>query len=691
MKSKIEKRARLSPGLLLLRVGAVTAVAALASCLACGPEPLGIKEDCQPLLAGFDCMLPYPSDYFRVADATMPSGHRIEMGRSAGMLTKDGFSADVTDWREADGYSVFAPIVAVLGVALSDAGLVKIFDDYDGSTRLTSPTLLLEAGTGELIPHFVDLDPRATDLTRQALIIRPMRKLKFETRYLVALRDLRAADGQPAPAPEGFRRLRDDEVGQDPQLQKLQPHFDDKVFAPLETAGVERSELQLAWDFTTGTEEDITADMLRGRELALAALEASPPVIETITLVEDPTDLIWRRIEGKLRGPMVMEHKGPGAELSRDEQGRVKLNGTVEFSFSAMVPVSLRDEFNAGVSLEIGHGFFGSQSEVTNERSQRMANTIDSVLFGCDWWGMSSMDAGILVSAIGDEVWRSLAFSPRVVQGMANWLTLSAAVRGVFAEHPYFHRPDQPGEPGVVDDPGNPGQTNAGQRLYATDHTNFMGMSQGHILGGVYSALNPAIDRSILHVGGAGFTHMMFRAQPFTRYLFLMDISVPDPLDQQKLAASMQMQFDRIDPAIYARFVLDDELPSGPAGGKEGRKVLMQTAIADIKVPNFASYYHARLLGIPLLTPSVRDPWGLETVEVPHAGSAITLFDMGADDSFYARAEPTDENANVVHDILRSQIEPQAQIRSFLWDDVVVNPCDGACIIDCTVECELIP
>jgi len=275
-----------------------------------------------------------------------------------------------------------------------------------------------------------------------------------------------------------------------------------------------------------------------------------------------------------------------------------------------------------------------------------------------------------------------MLFAERVPQGMANWLTLSAAMRGAIQDEAAFRRPSDSGELGVVENPDAPGETNAGALAYDPAHLHFLGISMGHILGGVYVALNPQVERSVLHVGGAAFTQMMFRSQPFARYLFLMDISVPDPLDQQKLTAAMAPFFERIDPATYARYVLRDELPSGPPGGREQRRVLMQAVIGDIKVPTFAAAMHARLLGIPLLTPSVREPYGLAPATSPHDGSAFAIFDMGADDAFNAEAVPPEEDLTLVHDLMREQEQAQQQMQDFLTTGTVVNPCGGPCVVD---------
>ena len=102
-----------------------------------------------------------------------------------------------------------------------------------------------------------------------------------------------------------------------------------------------RSELQLAWDFTTGSEQYATEDMLRGRELVMAELAVNPPQLEQIEVYENEYSNRWRRVVGTLRGPMVMMTPNSGAKLARDANGQVKLNGTVTFQFTAIVPASV--------------------------------------------------------------------------------------------------------------------------------------------------------------------------------------------------------------------------------------------------------------------------------------------------------------------------------------------------------------
>ncbi len=663
----------------------VVAAHALTGAVGCTPalEPLDIEDGCQPLLAGADCMLPFPSDYFLVDDDEMPSGKRVQMTDAAKLITDDGYSADMNDYRASDGASRMPFIAALLGSAVSAQGTVDIFADYGSSTKKDSRTLILDAATGEAIPHFVDLDPRAEDPARRALVLHPQLQLAERTRYVVVLQGLVGEDGEAAAVPEGYRRLRDDVVGEDARLKPLVAVYADVVWPALSKAGVARAETQLAWTFTTGSDEHVMKDMLRARELVLAELAATPPSVVVEAIFENEANpAIWRLIRGTVTGPMVMAAPVPPTVLSRDDDGRVKLNGTTTFEFTALIPVSVRDSYAPGTLLEYGHGFFGSQGELEGGATPDVMNGAHAVGVAIDWAGMSVDDIGTVVGDAGEQVWQTLRFGDRVVQGMANWLTVTEALKGPLldATDPNgvaaFHRPTEPGMLGVVVDPENASATNAGALVWDVGRVDFMGISQGHILGGVHVALNPDVQRVILNVGGAAFTQMMWRAVPFDRFIFLFDFSLSDPLDQQKLTTTMQQQFDSFDPATYARFVLRDELPVGPSSNPQDRRVLIQTGVGDTQVPNVSSYLHARLLEIPVVAESAVKPWGLQAEAAPIDGSAISIYDVGFDDAFYAVAEPQDEET-AVHNGVRELPGAQLQMRTFLEDGVVVDPCEG--------------
>src|SRR5205807_1013405 len=156
----------------------------------CGKQlpPLQLPDGCNPLYGGSDCFMPYPSDFFR-------NGDHIEM-KGAGRLQADtgsakGSSADVTAVVKADAFSRLPQLVFSFPVAVSPDGFTRLADDP--TTR--GNTLVIDPDTGDFAPHFVDLDPRATDLTRQAIVVHVIAQLKESHRYVVAVHGVKGQDG----------------------------------------------------------------------------------------------------------------------------------------------------------------------------------------------------------------------------------------------------------------------------------------------------------------------------------------------------------------------------------------------------------------------------------------------------------------------------------------------------------------
>ena len=199
-------------------------------------EPLDLPEGCQPLLAGLECGLPFPSNHFLVDDASMPSGKRIEMGESAIPTNHKGELADIFRWRQADGFSVVPPIVVWLGEDVAAGQVVGIRDDHAQSIRPENTTVIINTATGELVPHFVDQDPRAT-AGRQSLILRPLAPLELTTRYVVALQGLKGVEGDVIAAPEGFRRLKERLPLGTSDGQSVELRYQNEIFPELRRAG----------------------------------------------------------------------------------------------------------------------------------------------------------------------------------------------------------------------------------------------------------------------------------------------------------------------------------------------------------------------------------------------------------------------------------------------------------------------
>lgn len=632
-------------------------------------------DQCQPLAAAWDCLYPWPSDWYRANPAGGPRLHLPPKPAPQRPNPDDAAlpstPIDFINEYGADGFPILPQIAVRLpaGVTASNLTAAYVGDqvnpDFGPSTKPDHPTLLLEVSTGKAIAHFCDIDSRPPLVQDRVLILRPVEPLRPGQTYAVALRaqgpqgGVLGADGKTPPPPAGFLSLRDGKPL--PELQKLAPVWETQVFAPLEKAGVARQDLLLAWSFTTRTQTSAAGDMLRARTLVLQQL-AELPMQATITeTLVNPTPHIALRLSGTLQVPLVMEGVGPGARLARDSQGQVRLNGMASVPFSLVIPKSVATGAKPSPAriLQFGHGFFGSRAELYEGFVGEFLDHSGMVGMAVDWWGMSFPDAAFLFADLLTAPNTAPRFVERTHQGMVNQLALTwAAEKGLWQL---------------------PQAQLAGKTVADNAKIYFYGLSQGHILGGTQVALNPRLQRAALGVGGAGFGLMMSRAAPFETFLGLLEGATGSVQGSTRVALLLGTPLERIDPITYAPWLIETALGyAGPLpGNPEQRQVLMHAGLSDTQVPNLATHVHARALGLPLLTPAPRPVYGL----VGKAGplpSALVEFDMGY--------KPLDklgigaDGGNPVHNGQRGLKASMNQVDQFLRPGgMVVQTCDGVC------------
>lgn len=609
---------------------------------------------CNPLAAEGDCALPFPSDHFLVADPSLPSGRRVALPTAAMPRDRQGRPVNLYRDHPADGFSHGAQILARLPQPVDPTPLAT-YDPaapqrgWDRSLSNDSPTVLLEADTGRRVPHIAEVDPRP-ETSRAALVIRPLERLRNRARYVVAIRGLRTREGAAVDPTAGFRALRD-RAGSSP----LATRFEAEVFPVLQRASVDRASLQLAWDFTTESQELVTRDLRAVRDDAIARIRATPPTVRVTRVTENPAGHIAKRLEVMLRVPMYTDDDVPGTRLARDAMGRTVFQRWIEVPALVIVPPSLmRAGATPGRFLQFGHGFFGTREEAAGGFVPAFADAHGFVAACIDWAGMSTEDLAFVLRAIASDPSASMDFTDRVPQAMVNQLSLAAA-RASIAALPELQR--------------------GGASALDPSAAYFVGISQGHILGGTYLALSHEVRRAALEVGGANFSFMMFRARPFAGFLAVIGMSIPDRAEQQLFASISQTTFDRIDPLTWAPYVVREPLPDAP----RDRVVLLQMGLGDTQVPNAASELHARALGLRTLDPSVRPVPGLESVAAPTSASAINVFDLGIRDLPGAQGIPPND-ANIVHEGVRMLPASMRQLDALLRPDGrITHTCEGPC------------
>jgi hypothetical protein len=594
------------------------------------------------------CLLPFPNDYYTVADKSTATGRRLNLKTAATPANVNGVHIDAAPYNASDGFSPGQPIVLKVpgldnAAALQRTGAVPI--NHIGRFRdPNQPIVLIDADTGERWPIWAEIDSNASSPADAALLIHPATNLAAGHRYIVALRNLKTAGGATIEAPAGFRYYRDKLKTKEPVIKRRRPHFN-KIFHTLRKAGIQRESLYLAWDFTVASDLNIAGRALGMRDDAFAALgdsdlsdqnvEGDAPsfqVTEVQNLAQDPR--IARRVKGTLTVPCYLEPScGPGGQFDLDTRGLPTRNGTWSANFDCIIPRSAVDGTPSPARPSLyGHGLFGGADEVESGLLQELASEHGFVFCATDEIGMSASDVLPVVVPITSDVSNFPKLADRLQQGLLNELYLGRAMihpQG-FSSHPAFHVDSTAETASVLD----------------TSHLYYNGNSQGGIMGGALTALAPDFTRAALGVPGMRYSLLLPRARPFDPFAALLYPSYPDELSRPLIISLIQMLWDRGDPNGYAHRMTSNPLPDTPA-----HQVLLNVAFGDHQVTNFAADVEARTIGasahVPILDPGrwtdVDVLWGVPPItSYPFAGSAIFYWDTGP-----IRPDPANPTATI--------------------------------------------
>jgi len=317
-----------------------------------------ISRGCNPLSGGGPCMFPWPSDVFTAADSTRPTGLRLAYDDTVVPRNTSDEPFPVADYNNRfDGFSPNSQIRFLFPSGVDKKNLPPI-DDVAASLAPASPTVLVNAATGERWVHFSEVDARALDPALTPVLVHPMKRLDFGTRYVVAVRDLVDPSGQPIEPSPIFRALRDKVSTDLPEVEALRAKYE-TIFADLEKAGVERKSLQLAWDFTTASNETLTRDA-RALVPEMKKLAEAGNLGFTIKEVQtDPVDFPNLKfvIKGTFKVPSFLGgDSGPGTTFVRDENGLPQYQKLADADMFIAVP---RKVWDAGMPTRTylwGHG-----------------------------------------------------------------------------------------------------------------------------------------------------------------------------------------------------------------------------------------------------------------------------------------------------------------------------------------------
>jgi hypothetical protein len=616
---------------------------AVLAVFGCGSKPAPhMPGPCSPLGGTGACLVPYPSSYFEVDDATTATGVRVVLPLEAMPKNANHRPIDPSRLNRLDGFSPATPIVMFFPGGVDLTGLATQHD-FKPSLAADAKIRIFDMTTGERIDYFAELDSTTDKTDRQALLVRPQHRLQPATKYAVAVIGL-------GTAPDAFVEVRDGKLTQTSALFSMKDRYD-TLFAFLDKQSITRSQLTLAWDFTTASEDMITGRLVRMRDRALAAASFSYHVDS----VEDITDggPLMREIIGTFQSPSYLESDAGTAALPADAGPDPAIVAERAYPFVMHVPSCAQSATSPLPVMIYGHGLLGSAIDELNDSYQPGAiNTLCMVQLGTNWIGLSHDDISTLVQVVVPDFGRFSIISDRLMQAQVNAIILTRLMKTKLRDDTSL----------VVG--GHP-VTDATEMYYE-------GISLGGIMGTTFMALDPDIERGVTNVGGAEWSLMMSRSSDFSGFQFVFQATYPDPLDEQISLALSQSLWDETDPISYAPHVLHDPLP-----GVTAKKILLQESEGDAEVPNLATRLLARTEGQTALAPVVVSVAGVSENGGP-IESGYAQFDT------HPMPPPPDGNLlspeNGAHEDCRRLDVVNQQIKAFLKPNGSVQQfCLGTC------------
>lgn len=629
------------------------------------------------------CMLPFPDDYYTRPDRSDPTGVLLSIPANALPRSKSGATIDPTPYERSDGFSPGATILThVQGLDLTRSKIAGE-DDIAASLDPDAPVVLLDATTGRRWPYWAEMDQTDPSPNERLLMIHPAINLTEGDRYIVALRNLVTSTGAQIDPGPMFAAVLSGRPSSDPHTEAHEEHLG-SLLPELSRAGVGKSGLYEAWDFTVASESNITEPALYMRNQSFAALNGGVSKFTVSSVTNDPSDPsfpqekgnVVREITGTFDVPNYLTEPGgpPGSVLNWGADGLPHVlfaAPSLQASFVCEIPLSADSDpgdpsapvHPARIGL-YGHGLFGSDTEVLASSVPEFSNAYDYSFCATNWLGLSGADEGYDAGVLSD-LSKFTSIVDRLTQSLLNAQLLGNLVVNPqgFASNPAFQNADH--KP-LID-------TSVGLVYY--------GNSEGGIMGGAFTALSTQVRRSVLGVPGMDYDVLLPRSVDFIPFLQILDGSYDDKLVQQFAFDLIQTIWDRGEADGYA-----EQMTTKPLPGTPSHQVLLEEAFGDHQVANVQTETEARTIGARVHTPvlaatrgtATDQYWGISPLAPsPSTGSALFVWDSGVP-AAPASDEPPTAGPDPHDTVPRSLPAFWAQMNTFFRTGLVTDPCGAA-------------
>lgn len=642
----------------------------------CITVPLGANPERCDFLDTTVCLQPFANDYF-TKNADTLTGKQLNISPSSTPANKgkpsnpNGTNIDPTDMNRGDGFSPGNLIVLKIPgldtpAAFENSGLVPItnLNAYDDPNQAV---MVINADTGERHPIWAELDSNPTTVDPSSdgpgginiepqntedvnLIVRPAENFEHGERYIVVFRNLKDAQNKTIPSPPAFRTYRDQIITNQSIVEQRRSHMNSLINTAVNKAGVKRSSMYMAWDFTVASAESVTGRALTIRDDAFERLgdnNLADRIIDgdapgySIQSATDPAGNVRIRIEGKLEDvPCYINSPGcePGGTFEFDANDELTWDpaSTGDVPFRCDVPETVVTRNPGSITPSqtgtYGHGLLGSYTQVSSVGPNRVGQDANTTWCAVDWAGFSDRDLSSVGASLADMS-NFPKMADRMQQGFVNFMYLQRLL---------VHPEGLSQAPQLQLDPDAGGPATATSVIDTSQGVNtrgqYLGISQGGIMGSALTALSPDVDYGVLGVPGINYSTLLRRSVDSDDYFKAPGIGLyvnyPNQEERMLLLSLIQLLWDRGEGNGYAHFVTDNPLPNTPP-----HEVLMRVALSDHQVANVTAEVAARTWDSKVYFPALEpgrhweeDPFmGIEKqTSFPSTdGSMMVYYDSG--------------------------------------------------------------
>jgi len=497
-------------------------------------------SSCDPLVREY-CMLPFPNNFYLEADNTTQTGFRLRITPEGLPVSDKGESIDPVDWLHRDGFARALPAsTLVLGLSLETSKLPRHWDIGE-SLISESPSILLDADTGEVLPHWTELDNSTPEgpLNERILMLWPIVPLPYGHRFIVGLRNLKREDGSDIEASEAFAQLRDNIPSGDYDIESRRENYENNIFPLLQEAGFERKELFIAWDFTVSSEQNTRNPLRHMVKDALTRVPSNGPNYRILSVRDDVSEVTARFIYGSYRVASYLENDKPGSKLVFGDDGLPVFQREVWVPFSLTIPRSLAtgEKEPQGI-IQFGHGLFQNHLVVLTPELQNAADHGGAILYATNMKGMSAEDVPAITAMLSTDLSDASIIPNGCMQGVVNYLVLTKLMLGEIGndERVMFNN----------------------KSMINTEKRGYIGYSQGGIYGPTVISLSEDINYGVFGVPGTPFVLLLPRANPFNPYWQIICSRYSNPIDRITLLSYIQIIWDHVDSVGYVDLLAEN-------------------------------------------------------------------------------------------------------------------------------------